>query len=57
MTKTKIVIHTPDNDILTFFVDDYELRDGFVFFKDPRTTVKELRGFPTGWCELTEVVR
>lgn len=52
MNKTKIVVTTPQNQILTYSVDEYELREGMIFLTDSKGNRK---GFPTGWCELTEV--
>jgi hypothetical protein len=53
MTKTKIVVSTPTGQVLTYIVTSYEIENGFVFLTDNKQTRK---GFPTTWCELTEVV-
>jgi hypothetical protein len=52
MTKTKIVVSTPTGQILTYIVTDYDIDNGFVFLIDNKNIRK---GFPTSWCELTEV--
>lgn len=52
MTKTKIVVTTPQKQILTYIVDSYELNEGMIFFTDKSGSRK---GFSTAWCELTEV--
>jgi hypothetical protein len=54
MTKMKIVVTTPKQQILTYIVDDWEINNGVVFFDDRSGTKK---GFPVNWCEFTEVVK
>lgn len=52
--KTKIVITTPQKAILTFYTEQpLDFKEGMLLFTDASTNTK--RGFPTGWCEITEV--
>jgi hypothetical protein len=53
--KYKIQVRTLRNIILTFTVDDYEIRDGAVFFIDRVTN--ETKIFAISNCEIQEVVR
>ena len=53
MTKTKIVVVTPKQQILTYIVSEYEIENGIIFLTDNNNVRK---GFPVTWCELTEVV-
>lgn len=52
MKKTQICVNTPQKKVLTYIVEDYELKEGFVFLETEEGIKK---GFPAGWCEITEV--
>ena len=38
-TKHKIIVRALNNSILTFSVDDYEIKDGFVCFLDSKDNI------------------
>lgn len=52
MTKTKIVVTTPKQQVLTYIVTAYDIENGIVFLVDYNNVRK---GFPVTWCEFTEV--
>jgi len=54
MTKTKIVIRTPEGAILTFFTNyELEFKEGMIFFTDVKSNTYQ--GYPTSWCQVSEV--
>jgi len=54
MTRTKIVVLTPQGKVITFHTQQsLDVREGMIFFLDERTKLR--KGFPTGWCETEEV--
>jgi hypothetical protein len=52
-TKYKIMVRTITNNLLTFTVDDYQIRDGAVFFVDKVTNEEKV--FAISNCEIREV--
>ena len=53
--STQITIRTFNGLILTYNVDDYEIKDGLIFFFD--SVKKEMRAFPVANCEIRGVCK
>ncbi len=48
----KILFKALQGNIIPIVVDSYEIKDGFVCFKDPKT--KEFKRISTSNCEIVE---
>lgn len=53
--KYKILVRNLNNIVLTFFVNYYEIKDGFVVFEDPLTLQKQM--FAVSNCEIKQVLQ
>jgi hypothetical protein len=49
-----IFVKTLQGNIIPFRIHEYEIKDGFVCFVDPKT--KESKRFAVSNCEIVEVV-